>query len=35
MDTLLILAFVMALVGFVTSSVTFYNLVFKRDNPGF
>ena len=35
MNTLLVLAFVMALIGFVASSVTFYNLVSKRNNQGF
>ncbi len=35
MNTLLILAFVMSLVGFVTSPLTFYKLVFKKNNQGF
>ena len=30
MENLLIIAFFMALIGFVTASVTFYNLVFKK-----
>lgn len=31
MKELMILAFVLAFIGFVTSSVTFYKLVFKKN----
>lgn len=31
MESLLIIAFLVALIGFVTSSVTFYKLVFNKE----
>ncbi len=34
MNTLLFLAFVLALIGFITSSLTFYKLVFKKSLLG-
>lgn len=31
MESLLIIAFIVALIGFITSSVTFYRLVFNKE----